>query len=408
MLAAIVICSKVWFATNSLAIKSSWIPLRDYMYMFSCLTGYNGDWIDKNREINSNDSLSSMPSVPDVQVTTGENNLASPWDTTYHTENTPVNPCSITPAIADIDETTRDDIPTVIYNPWSSPVKDAVPALSAYHADDDSVLTEEKTTRDLSDDYISTKANSNADPQTNFTKTKSPLLSIPTVIISEPGEKRRKLSTVIAPDIDKLSPTSGPVKSEESDQNNKGRKGKSVLKLSEAKSKQLNSYDSQQWLAHENKIQSQVQFSTKGRLRSPRRSLMRSRKTADIKISVSVNQYRKAVQVTLPCEKCDRDIPCFSKFLMESCRTEETSKTGSQFSGRTVKNFDEFETIERQERTCMSLPFDETEQSQIVQSQTGMRDGCISGPCDSKNNGHSPEIESSKTKIAINIEVSYE
>ena len=197
---------------------------------------------------------------------------------------------------------------------------------------------------------------------------KQPMLRIPTVTISEPVEKSRKISTVDAPDIDKLSPLIWS----ETSKNNSVRKGKVSSKTSQTKATQFNLYASQQWARLENKKQPQIQFSNKGKPKETRKLSMRSRKTVDTKVTLSVSQCRKARQISVPGENYFTSIPCFSDIDIECFH--RTGKTSTELSGGsetsktgTVQNPDDFEAFKKQGRTFMSLPLEQTDNSSAQQ-----------------------------------------
>ena len=282
--------------------------------------GYNGDWIDRNRDVIPVEPWVSAPTIANVQQTT--------------TENVPVSPWSSTPAIGDIHTSTAESIPAITSGQWCTSQADSVPSLSAYFTDNDTPISEDH--RESSEDKIDptdnrcaevtdkdklVKVDDNSCPQiTEMVKSSSdsqpPKLStlrIPTVTISEPGEKTRKISTVTAPDIDKLLPFVLPDKTKETN---------SVRsKTSEKKAAQFNLYASQEWATVGNKRQPQVQFSTKGKAK--RKLLTRSRKTANTAITLSISQCRNAKQVSMSSEIYFANIPCFSNIDVE-CSGSET------------------------------------------------------------------------------------
>ena len=243
----------------------------------------NLDWIDKSRDDSQLDQRNAFPALTDIQQT--------------------------------------EDIPAV---PWLSPPPDnLVPALTVYLTDNDtdkhkissqaeSELTNNRSL-EVNGNDVSTVENdfTNVSNSQTISSKKAPKLTIPTVTISEPVEKTRKISTVQASDLEKLLPILQPAnESEETGKNSK--KGKTCNEK-QTNTTQLTLYGAQQWAVMEDKRRAQVQFSHKAKPRSPRKLSTRSRKTTDIgKVTVtSVSLCKKAKQVPVPaCEL--ENIQCFS------------------------------------------------------------------------------------------------
>ncbi|CAB3984155.1 Hypothetical predicted protein [Paramuricea clavata] len=352
--------------------------------------GYNGDWIDKNRD-NSIDPWSSTLTIAEVQPTTAE--------------DSPVNPWSWTPAIADIQ-----DIPAISSGQWSSPQTDTVPSLSAYLTDNNTPVSEGhreslEVESEPTDNRCQEVTNSDKLTKPNTSNNlpdltpKHPRLSIPILTISEPVEKSRKISTVNAPDIDKLLPIIWPDKSEEtnsqSNKKNTAGKGKVSCDTRQTKPTQWNMYGSQQWATLGSKRQPQISFSNKGKPKVTRKLSSRSRKTVDTKVTLSVSQCRKALQVTLPCENDVTNIPCFSDLGVECSNRpgktcSETSKTSAiQFSGcsetsktSTIQNSDDFEAFKNPRRTFTS--FEQTKNSSSAQWNFGQSEKSNAVHCNIK------------------------
>ena len=244
------------------------------------------------------------------------------------------------PTIADSNIRTAESIPAFASDQWCTSQTDPVPALSAYLTENYTPISEdyhesleveieptenrcvEITDKDKLpkiDDVscleIVEKVKNVPDLQTP----KHPILRIPTVTISEPVEKTRKISTVSAPDIDKLLPFIVPGKTNEINAStNKN-------KTSNTKPAQFNLYACQQWATLENKRQSQIQFSNRGKPKGTRKVFSRSRKPVETTVTVSVSQCRKAEQVLVPSKIYFASIPCFSDLDVESC--QGTGKT---------------------------------------------------------------------------------
>ena len=314
--------------------------------------GYNGDWIDKNRDVIPVDPWRSTPTIAQVQQTT--------------TENTPVSPWSSGPAIADSNIRTLESIPAITSDQWCTSETDSVPALSAYLTENYMPVLEDyresmeikvdptqnrcvqitdkdKLTKvgDVSCLQIVEEVKNLSDLQTP----KHPILRIPTVTISEPAEKTRKISTINAPDIDKLLPLIRPGKTSETNSSSNKNKTRNT------KPAQLNLYACQQWTTLENKRQPQIQFLNKGKPKGVRKVFSRSRRPADNTVTVSVSQCRKAEQVLVPSKIYFASLPCFSDLVVESC--QGTGKTclemGAASTGST-KPSDDFKA-----------PFEQTE-----------------------------------------------
>jgi hypothetical protein len=295
-------------------------------------------------------------------------------------EDSPVNPWSWTPAIADIQ-----DIPAITSGQWASPQTDTVPSLSSYLTDNNTPVSEghresleveseptDNRCQEVTNSDKLTKPNtSNNLPDLTPTH---PRLSIPILTISEPVEKSRKISTVNAPDIDKLLPIIWPDKSEEtnsqSNKTNTASKGKVSCDTRQTKPTQWNMYGSQQWATLGSKRQPQISFSNKGKPKVTRKLSSRSRKTMDTKVSLSVSQCRKAQQLTLPCENDVTNIACFSDLGVE-CSNRPGKTSAIQFSGcsetsktSTIQDSDDFEAFKKPGRTFTSFEQTKTSSAQ--------------------------------------------
>ena len=373
-----------------------------------CFVGGNGDWIDQSR-----DDLST-------ETTTAKNNPVSPW--------------SSTSAIV-------QNIPAITCDQWCPPITNAVPTLSSYLDESYTPVSEDRCNMSndenvpadnegpdvvINNDHLE---NSSAENSISDAQTKKPrLLSIPTVTISEPDEKSRKISTVDAPDFDKLLPLIWPDNSEENkSQTNikcSDSKGKVLSNAKQEKAMQFTLYGSQNWAKLGNKKQSQIQFSSKGNTKSPRRLSTRSRKTIDTKVTLTVSHCKKTQQVTVSGENYFTNIPCFShlavdcpnktgKSCLESSQTRSIRPSGCFEESRTnsIQLRTSFEVSNKQKRS-EEWGFKQSENSNTAHwnTKTGRQSERENDMRDLiKRESLDEEMYDSKTKCdapGVNVEVS--
>ena len=363
---------------------------------FVCFVGYNGDWIDKTRDGSTVDAWSSAPSLADLQQS--ESNPVNPWNSTpsiadiQQCESSLVNPWSSTSSISDINSTTVENIPAITSDQWCSSTTNSVPTLSSYLSvtDDGRNSSERETMNSKCLDFANSEKLTNAENSDSeaILIPKQPPLRIPTVTISEPVEKGRKISTVVPPDIDKLLPLILPEKSKQTDSALRSKKTDTKEKaFSDGKrteATQINLYGTQNWATIENSRKPQVQFSDKGRAKNTRKVLTRNRKTANNKATVSVSQCnRKTQQVNVLEENYCTKISCFSNLSLD-CSYEPCSETvTSSFQPRgyfgntrtsTVQESDGFKASDKPspplgqvENSSELWSFGQSEQSSAVQ-----------------------------------------
>ncbi|XP_028403007.1 uncharacterized protein LOC114525783 [Dendronephthya gigantea] len=297
------------------------------------ILGSNEDWIDKNRN------------------------------------NTSVSPWSSVPVIADIQGTTADVTPPIVSGPWSD--DSSIPALSFYFSENDAPASE--NLRDSSPDplvkqvkQVTGKCESSNVNDESITTGNQSCLTIPTVTVSEPVEKTRKISTVIAPDIDKLLP---PSDKEGNTRVKRGKKTEVSSARRQPKVTQFNLYNSQKWASVKNVLQPQMQFTSDKNCKAMRSVSIRGRKASDSKVTLSVSRCKER-QVMVLCNKDFQQVPCFIDLDVETRKTRsKTSKASSTPASRGLETSEtgcrkRSETLKRQERVSTTLPAQQTNEGQ--------------------------------------------
>ena len=404
----------------------------DYFDNLVCFVGYNGDWIDKTRDDNTVNPWGSTPSLADIQQSEGS--PVNPWNSTpsladiQQSEGSPVNPWSSTPSLADIQQsesspvnpwssppsiseinTTVENIPAITTDQWCSSAEHSVPTLSSYLsvAEDDRNLSSERvSTISTSPDFTNCEKLTNGEHSDSEAIPKRFPLRIPTVTISEPVEKGRKISTIIPPDIDKLLPLILPEKSKKTEAISKNKVSSNGKRTNAT---QINLYGTKNWATVENIRKSQVQFSDKGRPKNTRKVLARTRKTpSNNKATVTVCQCsRKTQQVTVLGKNRCPTISCFSNLSLEcsnktknACSKSITSISrpcdGSEnVRTSTIQECDDcFEDCEKRKTSLLSLGQVENSNEQCSFSQSRKNERQTRNSCSDDSLGSKKEDDS--------------
>ena len=322
------------------------------------------------------------------------------------------------PVIADIQGTTAEATPVISSSPWSD--DSSIPALSFYFGENDAPASENlrvsspnvnelidsrcpEVTADLPEDITDKDKSPNTNVESITTQNQSSL-TIPTVTVSEPVEKTRKISVVIAPDIDKLLL---PANTEGQARVKKGKKPEISSSVRRPKATQFSLYNSRRWATVKNLLQPQIQFTNSKKGKGAQNVSMCSRKTSDNKVTLFVSRC-KGRQVTVLCDNHFERVPCFIDLDVENSHEtrkicSKTSKASSTqdprgLGTRKAACWRRSETFQRQERVFKTLPAHHTGEGQSSSEE------CSGEESDDSKTKYGARLDSA-TSIEVSAEI---